>query len=206
MFWLHNSGYDDKIQWDWRTTGRIFAEAAGTVVGPEYREEPVNGSPYDGVDWAEGVGDWAATYLDPPVKGSAYCEGALSGAEPAELRYLDAPNNTYLIMDMYGLECLRMLTSVRIYIFFPTCPNINTCRILLDKFDDFVYVCQWKFVALQKSLSGAVRVFWNQPMSSGCSIIRIRMEATRDIVRQFKWWYSILDIDIEYIIVFLPLV
>jgi hypothetical protein len=117
----------------------------------------VKGSPYDGVDGA-GVGDWAATYLDPPVKGSAYCEEALA-AEPAELRYLDAPNIMHLIVDVYGLECLSMLTSVRIYIFFPTCPDINTCRILLNKFDDFVYVCQWKVVALQKSLSSAVRVF-----------------------------------------------
>jgi hypothetical protein len=93
------------------------------------------------------------------VKGSAYCEGALLGAEPAELRYLDAPNNMYPIVDVYGSEYLCMLTSVWIYIFFPTHPDIDTCRILLDKFDDFVYVCQWKFVALQKSLSSAVRVF-----------------------------------------------
>ena len=78
---------------------------AGAVVAPEYREEPVNGSPYEGVDGAEGVGDWAATYLDPPVKGSTYCEGALTGVEPAELRYLDAPNNMYLFVDVYGLEC-----------------------------------------------------------------------------------------------------
>ena len=119
----------------------------------------MNGSPYEGVDGAEDVGDWAATYLDPPVKGSAYCEGALPGAEPAELRYLDAPNNMYGIVDIYGLECLCMLTSVRIYIFFSTSPDINTCCILLDEFDNFVYVCQWKFVALQKSLSSAVRVF-----------------------------------------------
>lgn len=119
----------------------------------------MNGSPYDGVDGTEGVEDWAATYLDPPVKGSAYCEEALPRAEPAEPRYLDAPNNMYLIVDMYGLECLCVLTSIRIYIFFSTCTDINTCSILLDKFDDFVYVCQWKFVALQKSLGGAVRVF-----------------------------------------------
>lgn len=119
----------------------------------------MKGSPYDGVDGAGGAGDWAATYLDPPVKGSAYCEGALLGAEPAELRYLDAPNNMYLIMDVYGLECLCMLTSVRIYIFFPTSPDINTCRILLNKFDNFVYVCQWKVVALQKPLSSVIRVF-----------------------------------------------
>ena len=119
----------------------------------------MKGSPYDGVDGAGGAGDWAATNLDPPVKGSAYCEGALLGAEPAELRYLDAPNNMYLIMDVYGLECLCMLTSVRIYIFFPTSPDINTCRILLNKFDNFVYVCQWKVVALQKPLSSVIRVF-----------------------------------------------
>jgi hypothetical protein len=82
------------------------------VVEPEYREEPVNGSPDDGVDGAEGVGDWAATYLDAPVKGSAYCEGAFPGAEPAELRYLVAPNNMYFIMDVkwtgifvYAYQC-----------------------------------------------------------------------------------------------------
>ena len=119
----------------------------------------MKGSPYDGVDGAEGAEDWAATYLDPPVKGSAYCEEALAGAGPAELRYLDAPNNMYLTVDVYGLKCLSMLTSVRIYIFFPACPDTNTCRILLNKFDDFVYVSQWKLVALQKSLSGAVWVF-----------------------------------------------
>jgi hypothetical protein len=101
----------------------------------------VNGSPYDGVDGAEGIGDWAATYLDPPVKGSAYWEGALPGAEPAELRYLDAPNKVYHTVDVYGMECLCILTSVWIYIFFSICPDINTCRILLDKFDNFVYVC-----------------------------------------------------------------
>ena len=165
----------------------------------------MNGSPYDGVDGV-GVGDCAATYLDPPVKGSAYCDGAFPGAEPAELRYLDAPNKMYLIVDVYGPECLFMLTSVRIYIIFSTCPDINACRILLYKLDDFVYVCQWKFIALQKSLSSAIRVFYIQPMSSGCSMMGTKMEATRDIVRQFEWWYSILDIDIEYIIVFFPLV
>lgn len=119
----------------------------------------MKGSPYDGVDGVKGVLDWAATYLDPPVKGSAYCEGALPGTEPAELRYLDAPNSMYLIEDVYGLGCLCILTGVRIYIFFPTCPDINACRVLLDEFDDFVYVCQWKVVALQKSLGSAVRVF-----------------------------------------------
>ena len=118
----------------------------------------MKGSPCDGDEGAGGVGAWAATYLDAPVKGSAYCEGA-PAAEPAELRYLEAPNNMYLIVDVYRLECLSMLTSVRIYIFFPTCPNIDTCRILLDEFDDFVYVCQWKVVALQEPLSSAVRVF-----------------------------------------------
>jgi hypothetical protein len=61
----------------------------------------VKGSPCDGVDGA-GVGAWAATYLDVPVKGSAYCEGAPAEAEPAELRYLDAPSN--IIMEVYRLQ------------------------------------------------------------------------------------------------------
>ena len=51
-----------------------------------------------------------------------------------------------------------MLTSVWIYIFFPARPDIDACRILLDEFDDFIYVRQWKVVALQESLSSAVRV------------------------------------------------
>ena len=56
----------NKVQGNRRTTGRTFADTVGAVVGPEYREEPVKGSPYDG------IGDWGATYLDPPVNGSAY--------------------------------------------------------------------------------------------------------------------------------------
>ena len=31
-------------------------------------------------------------------------------------------------------------------------------------------------------------------------------DATRDIVWQFEWWDAVLDVDVEYVIVFLPLV
>ena len=58
----------------------------------------MKGSPYDAVDGAGGV-DWEATYLDAPVNGSTYCEGAPAGAEPVELRYLEAPIDIYCIMD-----------------------------------------------------------------------------------------------------------
>ena len=34
-----------------------------------------------------------------------------------------------------------MLTSVRIHVFFPTRPNTDACCILLNKLDDFIYVC-----------------------------------------------------------------
>jgi len=55
--------------------GRTFADTACIVVGPVYREEPVKGSPCDGDKGAGGVGAWAATYLDAPVKESAsYCQ------------------------------------------------------------------------------------------------------------------------------------
>lgn len=67
-------------------------DTGGAVVGPEYREEPVKGSPYV-VEEAGRAGAWEATYLDAPVNGSTYCEEAPVGAEPAELRYLDAPIN-----------------------------------------------------------------------------------------------------------------
>lgn len=67
-----------------------------------------------------------------------------------------------------------MLTSVGVYIFFPTRPDIDACRILLDKFDDFINVCQWKIIALQESLSSAVWVLYIQLMSSGSSTIRNR--------------------------------
>ena len=97
------------------------------------------------------------------------------------------------------------VTCEGVYIFVSTSANVDACSILFDEFYNLVNIRQRQVVALQELLSRVVGVFCIAYPQRDFDRAKGKV-ITCNIIGKFERGCAILDIDIEHIVVFFPLV